>query len=155
MTKTLIQSRKASCECGCCQFEIRSQRLARFICHCTICQSYTGNAFGDVAVVRAGSVEVTGKENIAFRKYRLPPNISRGLCRSCGKPAIEYGGFGPGKVALIPAANFAPDDHLPTPSMHIFYHRRKADSYDSLPKYSGYFRSEFAVGGLIMKVLRR
>jgi hypothetical protein len=35
-------------------------------------------------------------------------------------------------------------------SAHIFYHRRIADEHDSLPKISGYWRSELAVTKLIL-----
>ena len=84
------------------------------------------------------------------REYRLPPNFNRGVCRTCGKPVVEVAGAGPFKVMFIPASNFEIRDRLPPVRVDIFYHRRVQDMHDSLPKYSGYFASEWAVGKLIM-----
>jgi len=36
------------------------------------------------------------------------------------------------------------------PGAHIFYHRRIADEHDSLPKISGYWRSELAVTKMML-----
>ncbi|MDC0743576.1 GFA family protein [Polyangium mundeleinium] len=146
MTKTL-QQQQATCECGACQFEVGAAPAVRFFCHCTICQAYNGKPFADVTVLRAKHVEVNDWSQIAFKKYRPPPNINRGLCKTCGKPAIEYVGFGPAKIIFVPSINFKRQELLPPPVMHIFYHRRLNDAADDLPKYSGYLRSQMAVGG--------
>ncbi|WP_152223189.1 GFA family protein [Pseudomonas sp. SCB32] len=154
MTWTLAQPQHASCECGACRFEVAAVPAARFVCHCRLCQAFTGKAFSDVTILRASGVEVIGAENIAFRKYRPPPNISRGLCRHCGKPAIEFGGFGPVKIAFIPSSNFSRKDLLPPVVMHIFYHRRTSDALDDLPRYSGYLRSNLAVARLVVALFK-
>ncbi|MDI1445980.1 GFA family protein [Polyangium sp. 6x1] len=153
MTETL-QEQQAACECGVCQFEVGAAPAVRFFCHCTICQAYNGKPFADVTVLRARYVEVNDRSQIAFKKYRLPPNIDRGLCKNCGKPAIEFGGFGSAKLAFIPSINFKRQELLPPPSMHIFYHRRLSDAADDLPKHSGYLGSQMAVGGRIMRLFR-
>lgn len=51
---------------------------------------------------------------------------------------------------FIPASNFEPEARLPPVRFDMFYHRRVLDMPDSVPKYSGYFASELAVGKLIM-----
>jgi len=66
---------------------------------------------------------------------------------------VEIAGIGPFKVMFIPAANFEPGDRLPPVKLDIFYHRRVHDMPDAVPKYSGYFASELAVGKLIMRGL--
>lgn len=150
MAIILSSTQHASCECGACQFEVRSGPVARFVCHCTICQDYTGRAFSDATLLRTRNVSVTGGENITFKKYRSPPNISRGMCMRCGKPAIEVGTLGPVKITFIPTPNFASAEWLPTVAMHMFYDRRRADAPDGSPKYNGYVRSELAFGKLLM-----
>jgi hypothetical protein len=55
------------------------------------------------------------------------------------------------QLAFVPSRNFSKPSALPTPSAHIFYHRRVADAVDDLPKISGYWRSEMAVTKLVMK----
>ena len=144
MTTFALQAQRASCECGACSFRIRPTRATRFICHCRICQAYSGRAHSDVIIMRANAVDTLAGEDLVFRKYRPPPNISRGLCRCCGKPAIEFGGFGPARIAFVPTANLLDCEALPPVAMHIFYHRRKEDAADSVPKHEGYLLSELA-----------
>src|SRR4051794_16772673 len=141
---------RGACECGACSFEVHTSPKARFRCHCLICQAFNGKPFADVVAIRAKDVALKGADNISFKKYRSPPNFDRGLCRSCGNPVVEVMGAGPLKVMFIPTSNFGPQTRLPPVRMDIFYHRRVMDMADSLPKYSGYFASEFAVGKLIM-----
>jgi hypothetical protein len=106
-----------------------------------------------VVAVRGKDVVLKNAGSISFKKYRPPPNFNRGLCRICGKPVVEVAGLGPFKVMFIPAYNFVPEARLPPVRMDVFYHRRVQDMPDSLPKYSGYFRSELAIGKMIMSGL--
>jgi hypothetical protein len=144
---------RSSCECGTCRCDAHTLPKARFICHCTICQTFTGQAFSDVSVFRAADISLTNADQIVFKKYRSPPNINRGLCRQCGKPALEAAGSGPFKILFVPTPNFEQCDLLPPVRMHVFYNRRLADADDALPKHSGYFRSQIAIGRLLMKGL--
>lgn len=112
-------------------------------------QPLDGKSYADVVVVRAKHVTLKAADNIAFKKYRSPPNFDRGLCRACGKPVVEIMGAGPFKVMFIPASNFETESQLPAIKMDIFYHRRVSDMPDNLPKYRGYWSSELAVGKLI------
>jgi hypothetical protein len=139
-----------SCECGTCFFDVRATPKARFICHCKICQAFTGKPYSDVIVLPAKHVELANADQISFKKYRPPPNIERGLCLKCKKPVVEFGGFGAFKFAFIPTSNFVSQDLLPMPRMHIFYHRRLKDALDDLPKHRGYFRSQLAIGRMLV-----
>ena len=145
----------ASCSCGASRFRVNARPFARFICHCTICQAYTGKPYSDVTVLRARDVEVEEGAQVAYRKHRLPPNIERGTCTSCGKPVLEFGLAGPAKLAFVPTANYADTTALPPASLHMFYHRRVSDAQDGLPRYSGYLRSQLAVIGLMFRGLFR
>ncbi|MFL6627447.1 MAG: GFA family protein [Vitreoscilla sp.] len=144
---------RGACECGACSFEVHASLKARFRCHCLICQAFNDKPFADVLVARARQVVLKNAGDISFRKYRPPPNFDRGRCRACGKPVVEVAGIGPFKVMFIPAGNFESGARLPPPRMDIFYHRRVRDMPDGLPRYSGYFSSELAVGRLIMSGL--
>jgi hypothetical protein len=142
-----------SCECGVCAFTVKRPPKARFICHCTLCQTFTGQPFSDVTMVRAADVTLVNTNQIVFRTYRPPPNIRRGACRRCAKPAIEVAGAGPAKIMFIPARNFARQDLLPAPQMRIFYGKRIAGARDDLPRHEGYWPSQFAVVRLMMRGL--
>jgi hypothetical protein len=144
---------RGSCECGACSFDLNVLPKARFRCHCLICQEFNDKPFADVVAVRARNVVLRNAEGISFKKYRAPPNFDRGLCRICNTPVIEIMSVGPLKVMFIPVTTFGPNLQLPSPRMDIFYHRRVMDITDGLPRYSGYFASELAVGKLIMSGL--
>ena len=139
-------SSTGQCSCGNSQFDIQSQPLLRFICHCTICQDFHQAAYADMVLHLSKSVTVTTPDEINYRCYSFPPIVHRGTCKSCQKPTIEYLKT---KVipdfAIIPAANYTAKEKLPEPSFHVFYHRRRQDMNDDCPKISGYLRSQLAV----------
>lgn len=143
----------ASCSCGACAFQVRTRPIARFFCHCTICQAYTGRPFSDVTVLRAKDVDVQAGSPIVFKKYRPPPNVNRGRCTVCDKPAIEFFGAGPLKLALIPTSNYPRIETLPDPALHVFYDRRTAEVADDLPKVSGYVVSQTRLVALLARGL--
>jgi hypothetical protein len=154
MTEFFPLPQRAACPCGISHFELLAKPFARFICHCRICQAYTGRAFSDVTALKASQVNLPKDNRVVFKKYRPPPNISRGSCSACGKSVIEFGKFGPLALAFVPVPNVADPGILPPPCTHIFYHRRLADALDDLPKYSGYFWSQLAVLRLLLRGLR-
>ena len=142
-----------SCECGTCAFDLNIVPSARFICHCTICQGFTGKLYADMTIVRAKHLKLTNAYQISFKKYRPPPNINRGLCLNCKKPVVEFGGIGTLKWAFITASNFESQVLLPMPKMHLFYDQHLKSTSDDLPKHSGYIRSQLAICGMMMSTL--
>ena len=142
-----------ACECGTCAFDLNIVPSARFICHCTICQAFTGKSYSDMTIVRAKHLTLMNEDQISFKKYRPPPNIDRGLCVSCKKPVVEFGGFGALKWAFIPASNFEFQALLPAPQLHLFYDKHVKSASDDLPKHSGYIRSQIAICGMMMNTL--
>ena len=139
-----------ACECGTCAFDLNIVPTERFICHCTICQAFSGKPYADMTLVRAKHLTLTHVDQISFKKYRPPPNIDRGLCLKCKKPVVEFGGFGALKWAFIPASNYESQTLLPAPQLHIFYDKHVKNALDNLPKYSGYMRSQMAIGKMLM-----
>ena len=131
---------EGSCSCYSNTYTINSQPIARFICHCTVCQEFTGDAFNDVTVLLKSDVTDLNLIRTKFRRWKLPPNISRGLCTRCNKPSIEKGLAG--NLILIPTSNYPDVAALPKPTMHLFYNRRVEDMNDNLPKYNGLVQSQ-------------
>jgi hypothetical protein len=139
------------CACGKSEFHIDGIPLTRFLCHCTICRIYTGECFNDVAAFWAGAISVPAEFPVAFKKHRPPPNVSRGLCRHCGKPVVEFMTLAPFvRLAFVPTKNIPNAQLLPFPSAQIFYDRRVKECDDSIPKFSGYWSSQLAVTRLIL-----
>jgi hypothetical protein len=145
-----------SCNCGAARFSISGKPLVRFFCHCTICQEFNKADYADVTAFFAKDVVLDRKESVEFRVYQQPPLLKRGKCVSCGRPAVE-GLTIPlfPRLTVVPSGNIEESASLPDPAFHMFYHRRKADMADRLPKHSGYFNSQFwLVAGLMRAMLR-
>jgi hypothetical protein len=142
-----------TCPCRKAGLVLREPPVARFICHCRICQAVYRAAFADVTVVRRSSLRAGETHNVKFRKYRSPPALSRGTCRDCGSPVLALQALP--RWAYIPAQNYPPAALLPAPAMHIFYDARTTDCSDELPRYHGYLRSEIAVARLVLSTDRK
>jgi hypothetical protein len=133
----------AACRCGKARVEVRARPVLRAYCHCLICQAFNGADRADVSVFHASDARIEDEKTVEFRVYQQPPLVQRGQCTSCGGPAVERIRI-PLFPALtvVPSGNFADPAFLPAPALHIFYHRRKADAADDLPKYSGFLSSQ-------------
>lgn len=139
-----------TCACGKVTVAVSSAPFARFICHCTICQSFYKAPFSDATVLWASGTRLNAPQNVLFKKHRGPPALSRGVCVSCGRPVIAYMSVASSpQLAFVPASNYPDSYKLPPPAIHIFYRSRIADALDNLPKYSGYWRSQWAAAQLI------
>ena len=135
-----------SCPCGTSRFVIDGRALARFFCHCTICQSVYKQPYADVVALPSGAVLLPSDTHVKFKHYKSLLPLKRGTCPSCGAPAVAFMSLGPLKaLAFVNQKNFEKPAELPEPSHHIFYHRRVTDIDDHLLKVSGYWPSEITV----------
>jgi hypothetical protein len=142
---------RCACGCGRIEFTVTGRPLARFYCHCEICQALYRQPRADVTVWWGRSVAVAADQRIDFKRYRPPPAIERGTCPGCGLPVVGFLRLAPlVQLAFVPTMNFRRRTGLPPPSAHIFYHRRLRDVRDRLPKISGYWTSELCATGLVL-----
>lgn len=148
------QHMRGSCECGACTFETSSIPRARLICHCTICQAFTGRPFNDVVIVPGSKMTLHNEAGILFRKYKRfrfpPPNLNRGRCSTCGVPVVETFGSGLARLLFVPVRTFLETAPLPAVEGHIFYEHRQQDAHDAAPKHEGYFPSQAAIARMIV-----
>ena len=150
MTQHVQTHLHGSCSCGSFSFETRKVPVGRFVCHCLFCQAFTGEAFSDVSVLMSHQIDMKGTQALKYKKFRLPPNLNRGTCTTCGKPAMETMGARPLQLVFIPTASFAEQHLLPPIRRHVFYNRRVTDVADNLPKYEHYWPSQFAITKTIL-----
>ncbi|WP_435949294.1 GFA family protein [Psychrobacter sp. DM8] len=149
---------QGSCSCYSNTYTINYAPIGRFICHCTICQEYTGKAYNDVTVLFKSDLSELDINKTRFRRWKLPPNINRGLCKRCHKPSVEKA-MG-GALMLVPTDNYPNVDALPDPTMHLFYDSRVEDIEDDLPKYKGFAQSQTMIvkalaQGVFQRVTKR
>jgi len=142
------------CPCGENRFNVSGKPLIRVFCHCTICQAFYQGPFSDITFFRIQDVTEPQDNHVTYNKIWIPPFIRRGKCVNCGKPVIGYLEIFPlPKLAIVASANIYDKALVPEPSLHIFYDTRVADIDDKLPKYSGYLKSEFAIGRRVIASL--
>lgn len=148
------KTRMCTCECGSVSYAVPEKPLFRMFCHCTICQKFNDAAFGDIFVYRASDIERPEESLVDFDTYRPPPNVRRGKCAACLKPAIELL-----NTPLLPSLILVPGNmhqglnRLPAAKGHVFYQSRMADFDDSLPKHSGYLNSQLVFGKTLLMAL--
>lgn len=145
-----------ACPCGRARFTLSAAPIARFYCHCLICQRLYAAPHADVSVIPARHVRGPDRDTVAIGRHRPPPALARALCRHCGKPVLGMLGFaGLPLLAFVPSANLADPALLPRPAAHLFWNRRTSEHADTLPRYSGYWRSELAVVATVLRAAAR
>lgn len=70
MRKSRRKTMRAVCGCGTCSVETTRMPTARLKCHCTICQSFTGDPYSDVAISPSSEVTVHDEASLDFRNYK-------------------------------------------------------------------------------------
>lgn len=144
------------CQCGKTSLAVTGRALFRAYCHCLICQEFNQADYADITVFRARDVGLADEAGVAFRVYQQPPLVQRGTCKHCGKPAMERLNIPlMPRMTVIPTPNIRDWGDLPKASFHMFYHRRRADMRDDLPKYSGFLNSQMHFGTAAMLALLR
>ena len=145
-----------TCRCGRARFSIVGRPLLRAYCHCLICQEFNELDYADVTVFYRKDVSLEDEDTVVFRVHQQPPLLRRGKCKSCGKPVIERLNIPlMPSMTIVPSYNVEDAAFLPEPKLHIFYHRRKADVVDNLPKHSGFLNSQSRFGLAVATAMLR
>ena len=81
---------QGQCLCGKVQFQLRSEIVDSYICHCRDCQLYSGSAFQTLAIVDKKDFEITsGKPDSFTHKTQDNSNLTRYFCSSCSSPLFN------------------------------------------------------------------
>tara|TARA_R110002073_G_scaffold266535_1_gene429834 strand:+ start:8601 stop:9083 length:483 start_codon:yes stop_codon:yes gene_type:complete len=139
------------CQCGKTELLIKGKPITRIACHCQICQEFNQADFADITLFLSKDVMLSHDNTVDFKAYQSPPAVQRGKCVYCNNPAIERFDMPlcP-SITMIPSNLIPPGSSLPSLSAHIFYHRKITDIHDSLPKISGFLKSQLFVGKQIV-----
>ena len=122
---------RALCGCGAVQLEVHGA-LARFFCHCTICQRLNKAPYGDPVFTWSWDVDLNDPSQLTWKRYRWTPiNVNRGTCRTCGTLILEHVAFSP--LSIVIASTWEDPELLPPPQGHVFYETRVGQIDDGLP----------------------
>lgn len=143
---------RASCECGAVQLTVHGA-LARFYCHCSICQRLNRAPFGDPVFLWRRYVDVEDPSQLTWKRYRWTPiNLNRGTCRTCDTLVLEHLAASP--LSVVIGRAWDDQDRLPPAQGHIFYESRVADIEDDLPKRHKYIPSQLSVTRWVLAGMR-
>ena len=131
------------CQCEESQYQFNGEVILRSYCHCSICQKFNKRPYADISLVYARDVKLLKNDKIKYTFFAKPELVKRGTCQQCQAPIIEFVDMPllP-KLAILPRQTMPDDVDLPGPECHIFYHQRCYDAQDTIPKYSGYLKSQ-------------
>lgn len=71
-----------SCRCEAVSYSVSSAPVNVVNCHCNMCRSMSGNAFGSYVVVRDSDCVIEGAENLT--KYAVTERATKHFCSRCG-----------------------------------------------------------------------
>jgi hypothetical protein len=113
------------CRCGAVRYTISLEQLPPvYCCHCLACQSSSGSAFSQQAVIPDRSIEATGKIiDHRFTKLDGSPGHHR-LCAECFTRLWSTSGSFPG-LALVRAGTLDRSQEL-VPRAHMWIKRKQA-----------------------------
>lgn len=75
---------RGGCQCGAVKYEISSDPIMTYACHCTVCQPQSGTAFGMAAVFDGNAVSWTGVELKDFVRPGHGRKLRCHFCPQCG-----------------------------------------------------------------------
>ena len=113
------------CRCGAVRYEVALDRLPpAYCCHCGDCQTWSGAAFSQQAVVREGAFAITAGEPVLFELTNPSGSISRQyVCGACHTRLYNTNSARPG-IVLIRAGTLDASDAI-TPVAHIWVKRKQ------------------------------
>jgi len=112
------------CACGAVRYELARDALPPvYCCHCRDCQTRSGSAFNETAVVRAGELEVTGPVTVFDRTTPSGQVFKLNLCGTCHSPLLAVSAQAP-EIVLLRAGSLDESDAL-VPVAHIWTSRKQ------------------------------
>lgn len=87
------------CQCGQIRYEIRSQALTLYVCHCKECQKQSSSAFGmSLTVPRDAVVIIQGQPKAWIRKADSGREVKNLFCGDCGTRLFHERTYSPDTI---------------------------------------------------------
>ena len=142
-----IQKRKGGCQCGEILYELLGSPIALYRCHCIVCQTASGSAFGMSMWVKNDDFKLTSGILKSFiRTADSGAKVESFFCDACGvriyaKAAVFYSEH----IILKPGTLQNTDDLNPSADVWL---KSKQDWFE-LPTDTKHFRGQPLSGELI------
>ena len=113
------------CRCGAVRYTLQAETLPRtYACHCHGCQSWSGSAFSQQAMVGEGQIEVTGPVVIYELTSPSGSTSRQRMCGTCHARIYNTNSSRPG-IAALRAGTLDRSDELDVVA-HIWTKRKQA-----------------------------
>ena len=107
------------CECGAIRYEIAAAPLVVYACHCTICQTQSGSAFGMAARIPKEAFRLTRGTLKSFTRTAESGQVfTNSFCPDCGTRIHHAASLAPEHLSLKPGT--LDDTSWLGPSHHVF-----------------------------------
>ena len=111
--------RYGGCQCGALRYEVTTQAIVVYACHCTICQTQSGSAFGmAMRLHKSGFRILQGDLRTFSRTSESGQVFTNAFCPKCGTRIYHAASKAPDHISLKPGT--LDDTTLLTPSHHVF-----------------------------------
>lgn len=80
-----------SCKCGAVTYAVSSAPVNIVNCHCNMCRSMSGNAFGSYVVVRDSDCVIEGARSLT--EYAVTERATKHFCSRCGTSVFNTNSF--------------------------------------------------------------
>ncbi|MES1972402.1 MAG: GFA family protein [Pseudomonadota bacterium] len=127
---------EGGCRCGLVRYRIATEAMPPvYCCHCLDCQTWSGSAFTEQAVVRAEALSATGPIVEYSFENRSGSRSTQWLCATCHARLWNTNTARPG-IALVRAGTLDASDRI-EPRAHIWVKRKQPwiALPDSIPAY--------------------
>ena len=118
------------CQCGAIRYELRTESLTLYICHCTECQKQSSSAFGMSMTVTRADVDITqGQPRVFERPARNDNHVVCTYCPDCGSRLFHARSQRPDVMNIKPGS--LDDTSWLRPVAHIW--TRSAQPWVTIP----------------------
>ncbi|ACY18708.1 GFA family protein [Haliangium ochraceum] len=111
------------CECGAVTYAVTGDEpIHVYACHCRNCQTRSGSAFAEHAMVAAAAFAIAGELN-SYRREANGMQFEESVCRTCYTRIFNRNSALPGSIFLR-AGTLSGSEHL-EPMAHIWVKRKQ------------------------------
>lgn len=115
----MSQPYRGGCECGAIRYVITGEPIVIYACHCTICQSQSGSAFGLAMRVHAKDFKITTGHLKKFtRQAESGQLFTNSFCPDCGTRIHHHASKAATHLSLKPGT--LDDTGWLKPTHHVF-----------------------------------
>jgi len=130
LTEKMPQPYHGGCECGVVRYIIIGEPVVIYVCHCSICQTQSGSAFGMAMRIHKTDFQITAGQLKSFTRQADSGQVfTNSFCADCGTRIYHQASKVPEHLSLKPGT--LDDTSWLKPTHHVYV--RSAQPWVSFP----------------------